>query len=147
MFRGPFYQHGISLIPVWIGITRPIKFAIKFLSHSKTSMRESSEIVTTRWFLCYWRILFLCTLTPYWVNWLWTNDAIWRRRYVSALVQVMAWCLTAPRHYLKQCWNTLGEVLRYSPKSHVKAISNGFKNDTFETTATSTRGQWVKMMS
>ena len=25
-------------------------------------------------------------------------------RYWSSLLEVMAWCLTAPSHYLKQCW-------------------------------------------
>ena len=31
-------------------------------------------------------------------------DAIWRQRSGSTLVQVMAWCLTAPSHYLNQFW-------------------------------------------
>ena len=35
-----------------------------------------------------------------WVNSLWSSDAIWRHRSGSTLAQVMAWCLTAPSHYL-----------------------------------------------
>ena len=32
------------------------------------------------------------------------SDAIWRHRSESTLAQVMAWCLTAPSHYLNQYW-------------------------------------------
>ena len=32
----------------------------------------------------------------------------------STLVQVMAWCLTAPSHYLNQCWFLTSEVLWHS---------------------------------
>ena len=32
------------------------------------------------------------------------SDAIWQQRSGSTLAQVMACCLTAPSHYLNQCW-------------------------------------------
>ena len=38
------------------------------------------------------------------INSLWPSDAIWLQRSRSTLVQVMACCLTAPSHYLNQCW-------------------------------------------
>ena len=38
------------------------------------------------------------------VNSLWSRDAIWHLRTGSTLDQVMACCLTAPNHYLNQCW-------------------------------------------
>ena len=38
------------------------------------------------------------------VNSLWLSDAIWRHRSWSTLAQVRACCLTAPSHYLNQCW-------------------------------------------
>ena len=38
------------------------------------------------------------------INSLWPSDAIWWQGSGSTLVQVMAWCLTAPSHYLNQCW-------------------------------------------
>ena len=41
---------------------------------------------------------------PHYVNSLWPRDTIWRHRSGSALAQVMACCLTAPSHYLNQCW-------------------------------------------
>ena len=37
-------------------------------------------------------------------NSLWPSDAIWQQGSRSTLVQVMACCLTAPSHYLNQCW-------------------------------------------
>ena len=37
-------------------------------------------------------------------NSLWHSDAIWWHRSRSTLVQLMACCLTAPSHYLNQCW-------------------------------------------
>ena len=39
-----------------------------------------------------------------WVNSLWPSDTIWRHKSGSTLDQVMACCLTAPSHYLNQCW-------------------------------------------
>ena len=46
-----------------------------------------------------------------WFNSLWPSDAMWRHRSGSTLAQVMACCLTAPSHYLNQCWLMISEVL------------------------------------
>ena len=46
-------------------------------------------------------------------------DAIWRHRSMSILAQVMACCLTAPSHYLNQCWLIISEVLWHSPDSNL----------------------------
>ena len=56
---------------------------------------------------------------PQWVNQMyfnsiWPSDAIWHHRAWSTLVQVMACCLTAPSHYLNQCWLIISEVLWHS---------------------------------
>ena len=48
------------------------------------------------------------------VNSLWPSDVIWRQRTWSTLVQVMACCLTAPNHYLNQCWLIISDVLWHS---------------------------------
>ena len=45
---------------------------------------------------------------------LWPDDAIWRQRSGSTLAQVMACCLTAPSHYLNQCWSIIREVQSHS---------------------------------
>ena len=44
------------------------------------------------------------------INSLWPNDAIWRQRTESTLAQVMACCLTAPSHYLNQCWLIISKI-------------------------------------
>ena len=38
------------------------------------------------------------------------SDVIWRQRSGSTLGQVMAYCLTAPSHYLNQCWLIISKV-------------------------------------
>ena len=38
------------------------------------------------------------------------SDAIWQHRSGSTLAQVMAFCLTAPSHYLNQCLLIISEV-------------------------------------
>ena len=50
---------------------------------------------------------------------LWPSDAIWRHGSWSTLVQVMVCCLTAPSHYLNQCWLI---ITHYGPV-HQRAIS------------------------
>ena len=57
---------------------------------------------------------FLAVITPRYFNSLWPSDAIWRSRSVSTLAQVMACCLTAPSHYLNQCWLIISEVQWHS---------------------------------
>ena len=42
------------------------------------------------------------------INTIWPSDIIWQHRSVSTLFQVMACCLTASSHYLKQCKTSPG---------------------------------------
>ena len=46
------------------------------------------------------------------------SDAIWRHRSGSTLDQVMACCLTAPSHYLNQCWPIISKVLWHSSEGN-----------------------------
>ena len=55
-----------------------------------------------------------CIRTPF--NSLWLSDNIWRHKSRSTLTRVMACCLTAPSHYLNQCWLLIKEVLWHLPK-------------------------------
>ena len=54
--------------------------------------------------------------------------AIWRQGFSSTLVQVMACCLTAPSHYLNQCWLIINKVLWCSSEGNftwdITAISH-----------------------
>ena len=65
----------------------------------------------------------------------------------------MAWCLTAPSYYLDQCWLLISEFLWHSPQSNFTVsvedaiLYNEFENYVFKMTATSHRGQWVKVTS
>ena len=51
---------------------------------------------------------------PLYLNSLWPSDAIWWQISESTLAQVMACCLTAPSHYLNQCWLIISEVQWHS---------------------------------
>ena len=53
------------------------------------------------------------------IDLLWPSDGTWRQRFGSTLVQVMACCLTAPSHYLDQCW-----LIISSCGFHLRAISH-----------------------
>ena len=44
---------------------------------------------------------------------LWPNDATWWHKSGSTLAQAMACCLTAPNHYLNQCWLVISQLLCY----------------------------------
>ena len=80
--------------------------------------------------------------------WLWPSDALWWYRYGSALSQVMVCCLTAPNHYLNQCWFLINEALSHSSEINFAAsapatiLYNEFQFHIFESITTPPRGQW-----
>ena len=62
-------------------------------------------------------------LAPY-LNSLWPSDTIWHQGSGSTLAQVMACCLTAPSHYLNQCWLIISEVQWHSSEGNfIKDVS------------------------
>ena len=74
----------------------------------------------------------------------------WRHRSGSTSSQAMACCLTAPSHYLNQCWLITNGVLWYSPYSNFTGsalryqfMMCQFENYDLEIMATSRKGQWV----
>ena len=65
--------------------------------------------------LSMWKVNTASTMMMYpYIHSLWPSDAIWWHRSVSILAQGMACCMTAPSHYLNQCWPTTNEVLWHS---------------------------------
>ena len=60
-----------------------------------------------------------------WSNLLWPGDNIWRHKTWSSLVQVMTCFLTAPSHYLNQCWLIISEALWHSPKCNFPGNAHG----------------------
>ena len=63
------------------------------------------------------------------LNSLGPSDAIWRWRSWSTLVQVMACCLTAPSHYLNQCWLIISKVLWHSSEDIIIRRYQSVKQD------------------
>ena len=68
------------------------------------------------------------SLRGQWVNSLWPIDAIWRQGSRSTLVQVMAWCLTAPSHYLNQSWLIISKVPWHSSEGIIMRRSEDTGN-------------------
>ena len=57
---------------------------------------------------------------PYMANTAWLlTDATWHQRSLSTLAQVMVCCLTAPNHYLNQCWLITNEILWHSFQGNI----------------------------
>ena len=79
------------------------------------------------------------------------SDAIWRQWSWTTLAQVMACCLTAPSHYLNQCWLITRGVLWHTSESSFAGIAQGidsgyeFEKDILKNIFKSPRGQWVKL--
>ena len=68
----------------------------------------------------------------------------------STLAQVMACCLTAPSHYLNQCWLIISKVQWHSSEDNFTKDASGtiteisLKNSLSKISFKSPRGQWVK---
>ena len=99
-----------------------------------------------------WGGLMFSLLTPLSFNSLGPSDAIWHWRSWSTLVQVMACCLSAPSHYLNQCWLIISKVLWHSSED---TITRRFEDTDqfskiedyiFKITLRSPRGQWVNLL-
>ena len=58
--------------------------------------------------------MFAILYRHHWVNLLWPSDTIWQQRSGSTLAQVLACCLSAPSHYLNQCWLIISEIQWHS---------------------------------
>ena len=76
-------------------------------------------------YICRW--IFTNQIQNIRINSLGPSDVTWRHRSGSTFAQVMACCLTAPSHYLNQCWLIIGKVKRHSSKRssdiHLRASS------------------------
>ena len=72
------------------------------------------------------------------------SDAIWRQRYRWTLAEVMASCLAAPSHYLKQCLLTINVFFGI----HMMAIWHAFLKIPIHdmSTAAPPRGWWLNLL-
>ena len=77
------------------------------------------------------------------------SDATWRQKTVLTLTQVMACCLTAPSHYLNQCWLIITDGYWHSSEGNfaasLSAINhcNWLKKYSSKISLKSPRPQWV----
>ena len=60
------------------------------------------------------------------VNSLWPDDILWCPWSHSSLFQIMAWCLIAPSHYLKQWWllDCMTNILQWNLNEFIKNLCN-----------------------
>ena len=80
------------------------------MSSSYISLCSSSKVVphpcqARDWTICIPNAFSVYTFLL--INSLWPSDHIWWHRSGSVLAQLMACWLTAPSHYLNQCWLVL----------------------------------------
>ena len=86
-------------------------------------------------------------------NSFWPTDTTWQHRIESILAQVMACCLTAPSHFLNQCWVLISEILWHPPEGdfvvNTQTIYPWYKFENYlsKMTATSPMCQWVKAIT
>ena len=85
------------------------------------------------------------------LNSLWPGEVIWRHGTRSTLAQIMACCLTAPSHYLNQCWLIISEVPWLSSQGMIirqceDTNQNKIENCSFKMAYRSARGQWVNSL-
>ena len=73
-------------------------------------------------------------------------DTIWWHRTVSASVQVMVCCLTAPSLYLNPCWFLISEVLWHLSQNNFIAsaqVSFLLQASKFQIECTCPSGKWI----
>ena len=100
----PILPYGVAR-PLWVNVTHSIN------SLASMHIWLSVHCMKLKKFEC-----------PFPFNSLWPSDTIWWYRSGSTLAQVMAWCLTAPSHYLNQCWLIISKV--HLSHYHKKIISS-----------------------
>ena len=131
----------ISVHPRWL-----ILVGCRSVSHSPARC----DLVTRKSIKEWHKLGLGSSLTFSLVNSLRPSDAIWRQWSWTTLAQVMACCLTAPSHYLNQCWLIIRGVLWHTSESSFAGIAQGidsgyeFEKDILKNIFKSPRGQWVK---
>ena len=131
---------------------RNVVMLLKFCSLTAAS-DENFIKMTIFWFRC---LEWACATTDNSnneVNSLWPSDAIWWHRTESTLAKVMAWCLMAPSHYLRQCWLFIKwEGLWHSLEHNftgsiqVTILYDELQIYTFKIIATPLREKYVKLL-
>ena len=74
----------------------------------------------------YPSLMIICSNLDF--NSLWPSYAIWWHRSGATLAQAMACSLTAPSHYLNQCWLIKSDVQRHSYKGNFATYSSAINH-------------------
>ena len=104
------------------GKWRPFCLGLNVLN--KLCLREVKRSATCRSLYSWWVDL----LTVWMFNSLWPSDTIWPHKSGSTLAQVMACCLTAPSHYLNQCWLIISKVQWHPSESNFPRDASAFSH-------------------
>ena len=112
------------------------KRAAWYIRLSTTKHHLKYAVIYYFWLFVYLHVvcIFVHQIYPsslIWFYQLWPSDAIWRQRSGTTLPQLMACCLTAPSHYINQCW--LITVRYYGVRHSLRANSLGNTQNQFET--------------
>ena len=101
-----------SVLHIWFKYQVKLDASYSAPTYFMDKVKPVYPTFNVRW---RWRYNYL-SVRPAWTrpNLLWPGDAIWLHRARSTLPQVMACCLTAPSHYLNQCWPIISDVLWHS---------------------------------
>ena len=70
------------------------------------------------WYWLRLQGIFFCFHGKCLVSYCKSRDAVWHHRSSSTLVQVVAWHLMAPSHYLKQCWIIISKAQWHSSEDN-----------------------------
>ena len=95
-------------------------------------MKWSKSITFLNWvpigYYKHQRVVFSCKSCLVVYNSLKPSDKIWRHRCGSTLAPVMACCLTAPSHYLSQCWLIISKVHCHSSEGNLAKDTSATNN-------------------
>ena len=99
--------------------------------------KESSKKIYVTWYLALWQLLmawhFVALSLMYFNSLRPSGHAIWYQRSWPTLAQVIACCLMAPSHYLKQCCVHLQWVMWHLHESNFPGSTHDIKQyDEFE---------------
>ena len=106
--------------------TKPLPETVDLSSLSSSGFHPravSQEMLTTSVTKRCSKIVLHIATSMQLINSLWHTETIWLHRTGSTLDQLMAYCLTATSHYMKQCWLLISEVLWLSPDDNFTVSS------------------------
>ena len=121
VMNGQIMQGGLWLVNTSnVDLFHPIEMEdIKHIDWTSRCDVSWKSIVQTQWHVNHAIKAIACLMKQHPTIFMLTHCVLvtsYGNTSVSTLAQVMACCLTAPSHYLNQCWLIIRKVQRYSPE-------------------------------